>query len=75
MPCTPCSRCAPSLRQRAQQLGQRDFAFADDDDVGAGVEILGDVVGALRAAEDDRPAMQLRGADDASTIRRVMRLV
>ena len=65
-----------ALRQRGQQLGERDLAFADDDDVGAGVEIFGDVVGALGAAEHDRPAMQLRGAHDvAAPMRRVMRLV
>ena len=56
------------LRQRAQQLGERDLAFAGDDDVGAGVEIFGDVVGALGAAEHDGPAMQLRGPDDAQHV-------
>jgi hypothetical protein len=61
--------------QRAQKLGERDFAFARDDDVGAGVEIFSDVVGALGTAEHDRPAMQLRGAQMRSTFPRVMRLV
>ena len=61
--------------QRRQELGESEFTFAGDDDVGAGVEIFRDVVGALGAAEHHRPAMQLRGADDRSTLRRVMRLV
>ena len=55
-------------RKRRQQLGERHLALAGDDDVGAGVEIFGDVVSALGSAEHHRPAVQLRGADDAQHV-------
>ena len=53
-------------RQRGQQLAERHLAFAGDDDVGAGAEILADVVSALGAAEYHGPAVQLRGLDDVA---------
>jgi hypothetical protein len=39
MPGTPAGG-AGLARQRVQQIGERHFAFAGDDDVGAGVEVF-----------------------------------
>ena len=51
-------------RERRDQLRERELAFTDDDDAGAGVEVFRGVVGALGAAEDHRPAMAPRRAHD-----------
>ena len=55
-----------SLERRAagarQQLFERLLAFADDHDVGAGVEVLVRVVRRVGAADDDAWRRRLRGS-------------
>ncbi len=54
----------PVHGESAKQLLHRRFALADHDDIGAGGEVLGRIVGAFRAAKNDGPARLLGGADN-----------
>ena len=48
-----------AVAQDRQQLLERVLALAEHHDVGAALEVVVGIVGALRAAEDHRPAMEM----------------